>query len=319
MIQHSFLYFFVRAGTGVLTIVTLAAFTRLLSPKEYGVYALGMAISAMVSSILFQWLNVAVGRFYPIYRDNPTIVLAAARRGFWCATLIGVLLLLAALPFLKVFDVEPTLLGILFLVAVAQGKHDGLLQLTNSQSSPLRYGSISWVKSGTALLVGFALIQSGLGALGALIGFLAGLIVSLFVFSAERGRVPKSAAVGKGLSAEMLRYGLPLTFTFLAFMLVGLADRFIIGLLLGPATVAPYAAAYDLVQQLIGAIMSVMFLAAYPAVVQNFEAEGNEKAQMRLRALGRGLVCIHRAFQHAPCQAAPLRHRRGNIGALGRC
>jgi O-antigen/teichoic acid export membrane protein len=98
--------------------------------------------------------------------------------------------------------------------------------------------------------------------------------------------------VGNRLTAEMFRYGLPLTLTFLAFIVVGLADRFLIGWLLGSAAVAPYAAAYDLVQQLIGAIMSVLFLAAFPMVVQLLEEEGDESARMRLRALGRALIGI---------------------------
>jgi O-antigen/teichoic acid export membrane protein len=54
MIHHSFQYFIVRAGNGVFAIATLAVLTRFLSPAEYGVYALGMAIASVVSTIFFQ-------------------------------------------------------------------------------------------------------------------------------------------------------------------------------------------------------------------------------------------------------------------------
>jgi O-antigen/teichoic acid export membrane protein len=292
LLRHSLLYFFVRAGNGVLAIATLAAFTRLLSPQEYGVYALGMAIAAMASATLFQWLNVAVGRFYQMHRVNPGIVMTAAARGFWVATSIGALVFLGALPFHKMFGVEPILLGILFLITVAQGRYDLMLQVANAQRSPLRYGSLSWAKSGVALLAGLALILYGVGERGALIGFLVGLVFALLIFKPVRGLVSTSADAGNRLSAEMFSYGLPLTLTFLALIVVGLADRFIIGWLLGASAVAPYAAAYDLVQQLIGAIMSVLFLAAFPMVVHALEEEGDESARIRLRALGSGLVCI---------------------------
>jgi len=292
LIRHTLLYFLVRAGNGVLAIATLAAFTRLLSTQQYGVYALGMAIATMASAILFQWLNVAVGRFYQMHRDNPGIVMAAAARGFWVATAIGALAFLVALPFHKMFGVAPILLGIIFLITLAQGRYDLLLQVANAQRSPLRYGSLSWAKSGVALLVGLALILLGIGERGALIGFLVGLVVALFVFKPVRGVISTSTDDGKHLSAEMFRYGLPLTLTFVAFIVVGLADRFIIGWLLGASAVAPYAVAYDFVQQLIGAIMGVMSLAAFPMVVQALEAEGDESASIRLRALGRGLVCV---------------------------
>lgn len=291
MIRHSLLYFLVRAGTGVLAISTLAAFTRLLSPQEYGVYAIGMAIATMASAILFQWLNVAVGRFYPMHRDNPYIIMIAATRGFFVATAIGALLFLAALPFHKLFGVAPTMLGILFLIAVAQGRYDLMLQVANAQRSPLRYGSLSWTKSGVALLSGLALIPR-FGERGALIGFLVGLVFALLVFKPVRGLVSTPAGVGNRLSAELFRYGLPLTLTFLSFIIVGLADRFMIGWLLGASAVAPYAAAYDLVQQLIGAIMNVLFLAAFPMVIQALEVDGDESARIRILTLGRALVSI---------------------------
>ncbi|MDE3021994.1 MAG: oligosaccharide flippase family protein [Pseudomonadota bacterium] len=286
------LYFFVRAGNAIYAIATLAIFTRLLSPQEYGVFALGMAIATMASAVLYQWLNVAVGRFYQMYRDNPGIVMAAAARGFWVATTVGAIFFLGALQFHNMIGVEPILLGILFLITVAQGQYGLFLQVANAQRSPLLYGSLSWVKSGVALLIGLALISYGLGERGALIGFLVGLVFALVIFKPMCGLAVASAEVDKHLSAEMFRYGLPLTLTFLAFVVVDLADRFIIGWLLGASAVGPYAAVYDLVQQLIGAIMSVLFLAAFPLVVHALEAEGDEPARVRLRALGRGLVCI---------------------------
>lgn len=292
MIGHSLLYFLVRAGNGVFAIATLAIFTRLLSPQEYGVYALGMAIAAMASAILFQWLNVAVGRFYPMHLDKPDIVMTVAARGFWAATATAALVFLGALPFHKMLGMEPVLLGILFMTTVAQGRYDLMLQVANAQRSPLLYGSLSWAKSGVALLAGLALILCGVGQRGALIGFLVGLVFALLVFKSVSGRVSTSSDVSNRLSAEMFRYGLPLTLTFFAFVVVGLADRFIIGWLLGASAVAPYAAAYDLVQQLVGAIMNVLFLAGFPMVVQALEAEGDESARIRLRALGSGLVCI---------------------------
>lgn len=68
LISDSFLYFTVHSGNGVLAIATLTIFSHQLSPAEYGFYALGLAIASLVSGVLYQWLNVAVGRFYPVKR-----------------------------------------------------------------------------------------------------------------------------------------------------------------------------------------------------------------------------------------------------------
>lgn len=281
-----------RAVTGVFAIATLAIFTRLLSPQEYGVYALGMAIATMASVILFQWLSVAVGRFYPMHRDKPDIIMTSAARGFWSATAATALLFLGAFPFHEMFGVEPTLFGIIFLITVALGRHNLALQLANAQGSPMRFGLLSWTRSGGALLIGFVLIYYGAEERGALLGFLAGLVFAVITFNPEPRLRMKLGGVDVHTSMAMFRYGLPLTLNFLAIIIVDVADRFMIGGLLGAAYVAPYAVAYDLAQQSIGPIMNVLFLAAFPMIVQAMEAEGDEAARMRLRALGSGLVCI---------------------------
>ena len=290
MIPHSFLYFIVRAGNGVFAIATLAVFTRLLSPAEYGAYALGVAIASVASAILFQWLNAAVDRFYPMHLADPGKVIAVAARGFWAATAVAALLFLGLLPFHRVFGVTPALIGILFLTTVALGRHMLALQVANAQSAPVRYGMISWAKNGVALTAGLIFIHYGAGEQGALLGFLAGLLFAVTAIPEKPALRLKFDSVDTGLSMDMFRYGLPMTLNFVAIVIVDVVDRFMIGSLLGVTHVAPYAAAYDLVQQLIGPMMNVIFMAAFPVIVQLLEAGGDESVRIRLFALGSKLV-----------------------------
>ncbi|MHB1934967.1 MAG: lipopolysaccharide biosynthesis protein [Acidobacteriaceae bacterium] len=292
MIRHSLLYFLARVGSGVLTIATLAVFTRLLSPHEYGVYALNIAAASVASAILYQWLNVALNRFYPAHRDNPGVIICVAIRGYWSITAITALLFIAAVPFHRKLGEDPTVLGILFLITIALGRYSMMLQVANAQGLPLRYSLLSWAKNGVSFLAGLALILCGVGERGALIGFLVGLVCAVLVFNPLRGLNAASSGTVALPMMKMLQYGLPLTLTFSALMLVGSADRFMIGWLSGASAVGPYAAAYDLVQQLIGPMMNVMFLAAFPMIVQVLEIEGGESSRLKTRALGRAVVAI---------------------------
>ena len=268
----------------------MAVFTRFLSPTEYGVYSLVMAIATFANAIFFQWLNEAVGRFYPMHLVDPGKVMAVAARGFWLSTALAALLFLGALPFHELIVASPLLVGILFLITIALGRHTLALQLASAQSALIRYGMLSWVKNCVALLVGFALIHVGAREHGALLGSLAGLMIALLAIS-QKPRM-KVGSVDTRLSAEMFSYGLPLTINFLAVAIVDLADRFMIGSLLGVGYVAPYSVAYDLVQQTIGPIMNVILLASFPAIVRVFEMEGDEPASVRLYALGSRLIAV---------------------------
>lgn len=292
LISHSFQYFIVRAGNGISAIVTLSVFSRLLSPTEYGVYAVGMAIASVASAICFQWLNVAVGRFYPRHLEDPGKVICVAERGFWAVTAVATLLLIVILPFQQIFSVEPVLVGILFLITITLGRHALALQVANAQGAPVQYGLLSWAKGAGALFAGSIFIFYGFGALGALLGFLVGLVFAVTAFTTNVGvRIPTSGG-DKGPSSEMFRYGLPLTLNFFAIVIVDVVDRFMIGILLGVAYVAPYAVAYDLVQQFVGPVMSVLFLAAFPLIVREFEVNGAEAARSRLHAMGSRLVAV---------------------------
>lgn len=292
MLRHSLFYFLARAGSGVLTIATLAVFTRLLSPHQYGIYALNIAAASVASAILYQWLNVALNRFYPAHRDNPAAIISVALRGFWFITAITALLFLAALPFHSKLREAPTTLGILFLITVALGRYSMMLQVANAQGSPLRYSLLSWAKNGIAFLGGFVLILLGVGERGALIGFLLGLVFAILIFNPLRGLGPQVPGPDLPPLTKMLQYGLPLTVTFSAVMIVDSVDRFMIGWISGASTAGPYAAAYDFVQQLIGPMMNVMFLAAFPMIIRKLENQEDQAAYSKTLALGRAVVGI---------------------------
>ena len=288
--SHSFLYFIVRAGNGVFAIATVAVFSRLLSPEEYGFYSVGIAVATVASAILFQWLSLAVGRFYPMYYGDTDKVMAAAARAFWCASAVATLICVGVLTFYEVLGVGPMLVVILFLITVALGRHALALQEANARGALLLYGLISWAKGGGSLLAGFIFVNYSLSGQGALLGCLAGLLFAVISFAPKPWMTMKLGNGDTRLSAQMFRYGLPLTLNTLAIMIVDVADRFMIGKLLGVAYVAPYAVAYDIVQQLVGPVMHVLFLAAFPLIVKVFEGEGGEPARIHLLALGNRLV-----------------------------
>lgn len=294
--MHSFLYFIVRVGNGILAIVMLAAFSRMLSPEEYGIYAIGMATATLASGILYQWLNSAVSRFTPIYHKDSRIFIILVARGFWASTIAAVFISLGVLAFQNILSVEPALIGVLLLIVVGLGYHTISLQMANAQSDPLRYGMITWSKSVVALIVSLLFISSGGGGQSALLGLLAGLIFSAIAFPQKALMRIKPVIKETGLSDDMLRFGLPVTLNFIALIIVDVADRFIIAKLLGFSYVATYAVAYDLVQQMVGAFMNALFLAALPKILQTFEDGRGKSSHFYLYSLGTKIVFLGLPF-----------------------
>ena len=290
--HHSVLYFAVRVGNGVFAIATLAVFTRLLTPEEYGMYALCMAVATFASGVFFQWLNVAISRFYPHHLDEPSKVMCVISYGFWIVTALAALIFIGFFPFLGVFGVEAITGFALLLITIALGRHTLALQVANAESRPKRYGLLSWAKGGGALLAGCIFIHYGGGERGALLGFWTGLVLALIAFAPNPLLRLKFDSVDKRLAENMFRYGLPLALNNLAIAAVDVSDRFMIGILLGVVQVAPYAVAYDLAQQTVGPMMNVLFLAAFPLIVQAFDSAQDEITRNRLHSLGCNLIAV---------------------------
>ena len=57
-------------------------------------------------------------------------------------------------------------------------------------------------------------------------------------------------------------------------------------------SVGPYAVAYDFVQQAIGPVMNVLYLAAFPGLVRIYEKEGGGAARLQVHMLGTKLVAL---------------------------
>jgi O-antigen/teichoic acid export membrane protein len=291
MLRHTTLYFGVRAVNGVLGLATLSLLTQWLAPAEYGRYALGASAISVGSSILFQWLNVSVSRFHGRGEDTDARLLSEAVRMFLVIATAAALV--AAV--IVVLHGDDLLVGRGFIVAVtlgcaAMGLHNLHLQIVNSRGQPLRYGLITSTRASIALLGATIALRVGWGVTGALMALTLGCVIAVGMFGA---RWPLRLASGNvALRRELITYGLPLSATFLATMIIDASDRFLIGGLLGVEAVAPYAASYDLTQQTVGVALNVFFLALYPRITRAWENEGEAGARRELAPLTRCIALM---------------------------
>ncbi len=292
MISNSLIYFFVRFGNGILAIATLACLTRLLSPSEYGMYAILVTIALTTSSIFFYWLTEAVGRFLPIHYHNPGEILAVVAKWFWKSTAVVFALFIAAFPLYEKYKLSPIMLVGMFFLIVVYGRYTIALQIANSQNSPISYGLLSLSKSAAALLFGVVLIKLGFGGQGALFGFLAGILLSILVFEPQPRIGFSGGKVNASISMDVISYGLPLTLSCLGIILVDLVDRLMIGSILGVSYVAPYAIVSDFVLMAMGPVMNILMLSTLPLIFKTYDDKKYDESNAHIEALGVKIISL---------------------------
>lgn len=291
LLRHAYYYLFARGIPGVVNFAALALYTRLMAPDEFGRYSLVLVAVGLVDVIIFQWLRLVLGRFIPAHRDAPQLVQASVLAVF----LVLAIVVVTVGGVLAVLWPDPVIRGLLTLgvpLTIAQAWIQLDLTLASAQLEPARYGRLMGAKSVLAICFGGLLAWLGFGAYGPLFGLSAGAVLAWLLFGLPpwrgvRPRWPEKSELGNYAS-----YGLPLIATFALGWVITSSDRMIIAWLLDEAAAGVYAVGYDLPQQTIGLVLTIINTAAHPLATRRLEHEGLEAASVQMRQNGELIVAI---------------------------
>ena len=281
MLRTTFIYLIIRVANGLLALGAIYYLTHQLPAKEYGLYSLGISAIGLISAIFFQWIAIATGRLYFSYSKNFSLLLYAAYRlyGYVSILLIGITLVYIVWKPAESKDLA--LIIIVLIGSFSMGWHTLWLQITNTMGQSLRYGALTTARTSIALIVAIILVQLNFGGIGAILALVLATTLSTSIFNGSR--IFKYEHSSKEISREIVKYGLPLTLTYLATMIIDVSDRFMIGLFVDLQAVAEYSAPYDLIQQTVGAVLSVTFLAFAPKILKAWEDGGVEAARKAIK------------------------------------
>ena len=276
------------AGFGAVVV-----FTRVLSPADYGAYALGSAAAALVYTCLFTWIEAAMARFWVAEAQGPAraTLYGTLYRTFAVASL-GLPLLFAAAVGLA--PVSPAVRG-----AVAAGLGSivvrSLLKLAQERRraagevTGFAVYDIAQTLGGFGCGVAFA--RLGLGGAGPLLGLTAASAACLaFALPAELAAARAGRFDGTALR-RYAAYGLPVSLSLVMSLALASTDRFVLAAYLNPAAVGAYHAGYSLSSRTLDVIFIWLGMAGGPAAVAALERGGRPalervaRSQAQLMAL----------------------------------
>lgn len=283
----------VQAISGLLAIVV---FTRLLSPEAYGAYAVAFAITTLVHTGLFTWLEAAMARYQA----------RAAERGETPAHMVTLYRSAAALAFV----VPIAGAGVIWLLPLAGPVQAAIL--AGLISIPLRSlvklaqerrraagevrssALLDMSQSGGAFAFGAALAWMGAGGAAPMAGFgLAALLTLVWVLPSELKRA-RGGQFEPIRAREYASFGLPVALSMIMAVVLASTDRLMIAGLLGEASAGVYHAGYSLSNRTLDVLFIWLGMAGGPAAVAAFERGGFEalKRQAREQASLILLICV---------------------------
>lgn len=279
--RNTLIYGLTRGGAGLINLLAVLVYTRVVSPQEYGQFALVIATVALANAVLCQWLRSGLRRFLPAHANQRDSFLATVKRNYLGMVILGTVCAGGWLGLSGRSTPGVIVLAALALFA-AQAWYDLTLEILLVDLVPVTYGWVILLRAVIALSLGGTLAASGFGVAGILTGFLVGYALPPLAFGLRRWGSGQVASASAAIQGELLRYGLPLTATYALEFVVSMSDRFLLGALSGLADVGRYAASYDLAFQSVTALLMIVNLAAFPLSVRAVETLGIERARSQL-------------------------------------
>jgi len=276
LLRHSVYYMFAAGVPGLVSFFSIAIYSRLLPPNEYGIFALVIANTLLVQSIAYQWIKNSVTRFLPAHREQPRELLDTILIAYLVVCALTGVISLGIYLFTNDNHLRTLILfGTLLLWATTW--FDLNLEAARARLQPARYAWMSITRSISAPMIGVPLVLLGWGAYGLLIGQLGSALMAAMpstLTTWHQVRLRWHAEIFR----KTLRYGLPLTANFAVRYVITTSDRLIIGYFLGASAAGLYAASYDLGWRLLTLIFSSIELAVTPLVFRAFEQQDRTQA-----------------------------------------
>jgi O-antigen/teichoic acid export membrane protein len=254
---------------------SIVVFTRLLTPAQYGDYALAYSVTGVVYTCLFVWIESAMARFYAAEDEagRPALYATLYRAFGVMAVLLpvaaGVLLLALPVraPLKLAMGVGLACITARSLLKMAQERRRAAGQVSG-------YAAFDMIATGGGFLLGGVFAALHLGGAAPLLGVgLASAGCLIFALPSEL----RPARAGRFEAARLKRYalyGLPISLSLLMGLALATTDRFVLAGYMDEATVGAYHAGYSLSNRTLDVLFLWLGMAGFPACIAALERGG---------------------------------------------
>lgn len=270
---------------GVVGFLAIVLFTRLLSPEDFGRYALAFSVMTLAHVAVFSWLEAAMARFWAAQEPG------AATQGHFASLYRTAFALSAGFLVLTGLSMWLWPGDPLFRIALAAGLA-GVPARSLVKLAQERYRAagevgkaagldIAVTIGGLAIGVGFAF--AGWGGAAPLLGIgLAPLAALPFVLPGELRQ-----ARGGGFERARVRgyalYGYPIAASLALTVVLASTDRFLLAAFMDEAAVGAYHAGYSIANRTLDVLFLWLGSAGQPALIMALERGGPERLKTAAR------------------------------------
>ena len=292
--RRLFGYFPASLAGGLASFGAVYALTRLLSPADYGFYALALTTMGIVYTLSVTWAEAAAYRFSGAAQTDAaranhirTIMALLAASAALGIAMMSAAILIASDPVLRMaLTAAMTTMVLTPLVNAAQ-------EMNRAQQRVARYSTLRVIQDLGAFAVGtFLAWRTGLGPAAPFVGLASVLALLAVVEGSRLWRESRGGRFDRARVKPYLAYGVPVALALSLNIALDAGDRILIALFLGPEAVGVYAAGYGVADKTVGLLCIWAAAAGGPMMMAAWEREGPEAVREVSSHVARTLMLI---------------------------
>jgi O-antigen/teichoic acid export membrane protein len=287
-------YLPVNVAQGIVGLLAIVTFTRLLTPEQYGAYALGFSAMSLCHTLCFTWMEAAMARFYAAEAKGERLPDHFATLYRCWAVMAVAFPLLAALALWAWPASAPVKwamgAGLASILARSLAKLAQERRRAAGDVSGAAKLDIAQTLGGFA--IGAALIFLGWGGAAPVAGL--GVIAAIclvFVLPTEIKGL-KGGKFDVSRARAYAAYGLPVSASLILALALATTDRFLLGAYLNDAAVGVYHAGYSLANRTLDVVFIWLGMAGGPAMIMALERGGAEALEEAALEQGSLMVAL---------------------------
>jgi O-antigen/teichoic acid export membrane protein len=269
-------YLPVNLAQGLVGLLTIVVFTRLLSPADYGVYAIAYSAMVLAHTGLFTWTEAAMARFQAQARERGetadhmmTLYRAWSLLGLGFPLLAGAVVWLAPVHQPLKVAISAGLAAILFRSCIKL-----VQERRRADGEVASAATLDIAQTIGGFAIGAVLAAMGMGGASPLLGSAAIAVVCLLFVLPGELKLFKGGHWQPKRAKDYAAYGVPISLSLILSLVIASTDRFVLGAFLGEAAVGVYHAGYSLANRTQDVVFVWLGMAGGPAMVAALERGG---------------------------------------------
>ena len=278
----------------VVSILAIWVFTNLLSPSEYGAYALAFSVFTLVHSLAFSWIEAGMARYWAAQKAPQDLAdLYVSLYRTLLRVIIGVVPVTVVIAFILPIPDNLHWPLVIALCSIPLLCALNMIRVTYSARGDVRASAkLIIISSVGSFTIGVLAIKLGAGTSGPLLGLLIMPMIVLPLFLPVELRFAKGGHLRSDYVQTAFKYGFPISMALGMAIILNATDRFMIAFYMDEAAVGAYHASYSLANRTIDILFVWLGAAGVPAMVMALEKQGPQELSTVASQHGRTMVLI---------------------------